>query len=552
MDAISDDLQSFEPSLPLLKTDSSTGLMLENPTFNLHGLMDFSNDGFFPQPPEFLVSIADDNLLGFSNSVPLPQSMSSVGDWNQESKMMELSKSYSGQSPTQVSEVGLKEGGKIIRKNSFGKRRRGRCREKQVEKPTEVVHVRARRGQATDRHSIAERARREKINKRLRKLQDLVPGCYKMMGMTAMLDEIISYVQSLQNQIDFLSMKLSAADSFYNFSLEMEKIERQTTHALKAQIWGGPHFREIEEEEELRFIRGKKLLGDLSSWGIGGPCNYYIEVFDESHLISAVRHCCRHSVQILVIGKGSNCLFDDRGFNGCIILNRIDFIERVGPGAYRVGSGYPFNRLGMQCSKEGFSGLEFAGGIPGTVGGAAFMNAGANGQESADTIENVSIITMDGSHRVLNRSELAFGYRRSCFQQMEDMAAIVAVAFKLTPSVSAMEWQRTYLERSRKSQPLQDHSAGSVFRNPALGSMVSAAELIEKTGLKGLRVGGAKVSDLHANFLINCDGSTSRDMHQLIDLVKEKLLTKKGIASKRINLLVKWVSADKVFLSAGE
>lgn len=101
----------------------------------------------------------------------------------------------------------------------------------------------------------------------------------------------------------------------------------------------------------------------------------------------------------------------------------------------------------MQCSKEGFSGLEFAGGIPGTVGGAAFMNAGANGQESADTIENVSIITMDGSHRVLNRSELAFGYRRSCFQQMEDMAAIVAVAFKLTPSVSAMEWQRTYLER---------------------------------------------------------------------------------------------------------
>ncbi|RWR82228.1 transcription factor bHLH75-like protein [Cinnamomum micranthum f. kanehirae] len=239
MDGISDDLQSFEPSLPFLETDSSTGLMLENPTFNLHGLIDFSNDSFFPQQPEFLVSITDDNLLGFSNSVPLPQSMSSVGDWNQESKMMELSKSYSGQSPTQVSEIGLKEGGKIIRKNCFGRRRRGRCRGKQVEKPTEVVHVRARRGHATDRHSIAERARREKINERMRKLQDLVPGCYKMMGMTATLDEIISYVQSLQNQIEFLSMKLSAADSFYNFSLEMEKTERQTTHALKAQIWGG-------------------------------------------------------------------------------------------------------------------------------------------------------------------------------------------------------------------------------------------------------------------------------------------------------------------------
>ncbi|RWR82229.1 UDP-N-acetylenolpyruvoylglucosamine reductase [Cinnamomum micranthum f. kanehirae] len=299
--------------------------------------------------------------------------------------------------------------------------------------------------------------------------------------------------------------------------------KEESSSSSSSSSSSGPHFREIEEEEGLRFIRGKKLLSDLSTWGIGGPCNYYIEVFDESHLISAVRHCCRHSIQFLVIGKGSNCLFDDRGFNGCIILNQIEFIERIGPGAYRVGSGYPFNRLGMQCSKEGFSGLEFAGGIPGTVGGAAFMNAGANGQESADTIENVSIIRMDGSHRVLNRSELAFGYRRSCFQKMEDMAAIVAVTFKLTPSVSAMEWQRTYLERRRMSQPLQDRSAGSVFRNPSLGSMVSAAELIEKTGLKGFKVGGAKVSDLHANFLINCDGSTSRDMLQLIELVKEKV-----------------------------
>lgn len=154
-----------------------------------------------------------------------------------------------------------------------------------------------------------------------------------------------------------------------------------------------------------------------------------------------------HSIHFLVIGKGSKCLFDDRGFNGCIILNRIIFIEKTGLGTYRVGSGYPFNWLGIQCPKEGFSGLEFAGGIPGTVGGAAFMNAGANGQESADTIENVSILMMDGSCRVLSRSDLALWYRRSSLQEMEDMAAIIAVTFKLTPSALAMERQRAFLER---------------------------------------------------------------------------------------------------------
>nr|QOJ43713.1 bHLH transcription factor [Dracaena cambodiana] len=99
---------------------------------------------------------------------------------------------------------------------------RGRSNSKEVEKPKEVVHVRARRGQATDSHSLAERVRREKINVRMRCLQDLVPGCYKTMGMAGMLDEIINYVQSLQNQVEFLSMKLSAASSFYDFNLDME------------------------------------------------------------------------------------------------------------------------------------------------------------------------------------------------------------------------------------------------------------------------------------------------------------------------------------------
>lgn len=133
----------------------------------------------------------------------------------------------------------------------------------------------------------------------------------------------------------------------------------------------------------LKFIRGVKLLKDLSTWGIGGPCNYFVEVHNQTQLVSAVRYCHEHCIRFVVIGKGSNCLFDDLGFDGCVILNRIEFLETNEPGIYRVGSGFRFNKLGMQCSNEGFTGLEFAGGIPGTVGGATYMNAGANWQEDS-------------------------------------------------------------------------------------------------------------------------------------------------------------------------
>ncbi|XP_008807119.3 UDP-N-acetylenolpyruvoylglucosamine reductase-like [Phoenix dactylifera] len=269
-------------------------------------------------------------------------------------------------------------------------------------------------------------------------------------------------------------------------------------------------------------LQNQKHLKELSSWGIGGPCSYFLHVSRPSQLIAAIRYCRARSIPFLIIGKGSNCLFDDRGFDGLVMLNRLDQFEAIEPGVYRVGSGYPFNRLGVRCSVEGFSGLEFAGGIPGTVGGAVFMNAGADGQETGHVIDSVEMVTMDGEVRVLRRSDLAFGYRRSTFQQMEDLAAIVAVTFRLVPAETARERQRALLERRRKTQPIGERSAGSVFRNPS-GIGVSAGELIEMAGLKGLEMGGAKVSKVHANFFINFNGSTSTDMLGLMNHVKERV-----------------------------
>ncbi|XP_058088614.1 transcription factor BEE 3-like [Magnolia sinica] len=225
MAEFTEDFQSFKPSHPFLEIDSSMDY--------INSLMGFPNDCLFPQKPEFPTPF-DENLSGFftpecPDSTPFSQSMVSVGDGDKEKKKrktLTVSESSSGNSSTLVSETG---GGddKIKRKNNFGRGKRGICNEKQEDKPKEVIHVRARRGQATDSHSLAERVRREKINERMRHLQDLVPGCYKTMGMAVMLDEIINYVQSLQNQVEFLSMKLSAASSFHDFNLDTGTSETQ-------------------------------------------------------------------------------------------------------------------------------------------------------------------------------------------------------------------------------------------------------------------------------------------------------------------------------------
>lgn len=272
------------------------------------------------------------------------------------------------------------------------------------------------------------------------------------------------------------------------------------------------------------FSQGK-LLSDLSTWGIGGPAKFFCEVHDELQLASVIRYCFLQGIRFLVIGKGSNCLFDDRGFDGCIILNRICFLEKGALGVYRVGSGYPYNVLGMECSKDGFTGLEFASGIPGTVGGAVFMNAGADGQETAGVLKSVEIVTTSGNKHILQRAELSYSYRTSPFQNIKGFAVIVAATFELAASLTCRERLRNYLERRKRSQPITERTAGCVFRNPGSSSQ-SAGSLIDQAGLKGVAVGGAKVSEIHANFLVNVGGSWSADMISLISLVKEQVRLK--------------------------
>ncbi len=260
-----------------------------------------------------------------------------------------------------------------------------------------------------------------------------------------------------------------------------------------------------------------QLLKDYSTWGIGGPAKLFVAVRNASEMIQALQS----SEKTLIIGKGSNCLFSDKGFDGLVILNKIDFCEHENSNL-RVGAGYNFSRLGAQTARDGWKGLEFASGIPGTVGGAVFMNAGAGGSETCDVLTHVEYATKDGI-QIFARKDLSFTYRTSPFQSM--CGAIVAAKFELTKCSDARQHQLDLVRYRTNTQPYGEKTCGCVFRNP--GKM-GAGALIEKCGLKGLSIGDMEVSLLHGNFMVNKGQGTAAQALELIEKVYEVVKEKTG------------------------
>ena len=266
-----------------------------------------------------------------------------------------------------------------------------------------------------------------------------------------------------------------------------------------------------------------KSLKEVSTFGIGGLAHYYCEVRSVAEMQGAIQQSLQLGLPYLILGKGSNCLFDDKGFAGVVIHNKIDFFHKLHPHFFHVGAGYSFSLLGVQTARQGLTGLEFASGIPGSVGGAVFMNAGANGKETCETLISVDYITEKGNLECLKKEELYFAYRTSSFQKMT--GAIAGATFSLHPLAEARQKQLEITKRRIKTQPYSDKSAGCMFRNP---SCQSAGALIEQSHLKGLSVGGAKVSELHANFIINTGEASSQDVLALIQLIREQVKKQTG------------------------
>lgn len=275
--------------------------------------------------------------------------------------------------------------------------------------------------------------------------------------------------------------------------------------------------------QELPF-RETVQLKDFCTFGIGGLARYFMEVRKSEEMQQAIIWCKKNQIPYLILGKGSNCLFDDRGFYGAVLLNKIEFMKQTNPGTFHVGAGYSFSLLGVQTARQGWSGLEFASGIPGSVGGAVYMNAGANGMETCSSLISVDFIDEEGIPLTIPKSDLDFSYRRSPFQKRG--GAITGATFSLVPEESARKKQIEIINKRKISQPYGAMSAGCIFMNPPNRH---AGALIDQCGLKGLSIGDAQVSQLHGNFLINAGGATCTDMQALISLVKTRVKEASGI-----------------------
>ncbi len=285
-----------------------------------------------------------------------------------------------------------------------------------------------------------------------------------------------------------------------------------------------------------QFIANKPL-SEVSTLGIGGPAKYYIEIKSIPEMQAVMQHCDKENLRTFILGKGSNCLFDSRGIDRVCLHNKIDFINEPEVGHFHVGAGYSFSLLGTQTAKKGFSGLEFASGIPASCGGAVFMNAGAQGMQTWNCLHYVDYVMPTGELKRFSKDELSYGYRVTSFQQMQ--GAIVGAYFILQKQENVRKKQLELLEARIQSQPYQEKSAGCVFKNP---QNTAAGLLIDKSGLKGFQIGGAKVSELHGNFLINSKSATSDDFRELIQHVQRVVKEKTG---HDLHTEVYWITDDQ-------
>jgi len=270
-------------------------------------------------------------------------------------------------------------------------------------------------------------------------------------------------------------------------------------------------------------FQSNQSLAEVSTFAIGGNARLFASISTVEEMQAALSYASEQSIPVFILGKGSNCLFDDRGFDGLVLQNKISYLS-IEDTIVDVGAGYSFSMLGLKTAKSGLAGLEFASGIPASVGGAIFMNAGANGSETADHLMEVSFVDEKGELHIFDKEQMSFSYRHSSFQGKK--GAIVSAKFSLTPSEQAREKQFTIIEYRKRTQPYSDPSAGCVFRNP---EGYSAGALIEKSGLKGFSVGGAEVSTLHANFIVNKGGATAANVLDLVEEVKRRVLEATGV-----------------------
>ncbi len=275
--------------------------------------------------------------------------------------------------------------------------------------------------------------------------------------------------------------------------------------------------------------RLNELLSRHTTFKIGGKADIYITA-DTPQALSEIINCCNsNSLPYYILGNGSNTLFSDEGFCGAVITLGGDFkkISLISPTEIECGAGAMLVSVCSFARDNGLTGMEELYGIPGTVGGAVFMNAGAYGGETAFVVTSVTALDKkSGKIMIFDNKECDFGYRKSVF--MDGGYVIMSVKLKLSHGDISEITAKTedYMARRKSKQPLEYPSAGSVFKRP---EGYFAGALIEQCGLKGYAVGGAQVSEKHAGFIINKGGAKCSDVMSLVEHIKKQVLDKFGV-----------------------
>lgn len=272
----------------------------------------------------------------------------------------------------------------------------------------------------------------------------------------------------------------------------------------------------------------EELLSKHTSFRIGGPAELMVFPRTAQELSLVLRLAASENIDPVILGAGTNVLAPDQGKRGLILCTRdcLSGLQRVDDTAIRVMAGVLMARAAVFAREQGLAGMEFAHGIPGTVGGGIYMNAGAYGGELCQIAEKTRIMTMDGEIAEYVGGAQGFGYRTSAFQSIP--CVILESVFRLRPGdpgeINAR--MQDLASRRRSSQPLEMPSAGSTFKRPQGGY---AAALIEQGGLKGQGVGGAQVSTKHAGFVVNCGGATEKDVLSTIEMIQKRVYETSGI-----------------------
>lgn len=269
-------------------------------------------------------------------------------------------------------------------------------------------------------------------------------------------------------------------------------------------------------------------LSRYTHYRLGGPADVLVQPASVDDVVTVRRLALEHEIPVTVLGGGSNVLIADAGLRGIVLrigrrMNAVKFADDT----IEVECGAPYPRLGRMAVERGLAGLEFAAGVPGTVGGALAMNAGVHDATTADVVQSVTAVDSHGDVVTLGRDDMKFAYRTSRLQQQPGLIAVKATLRLLPASPKEVrEKLRAYMERRRRTQPVGTKNAGSVFKNPP-GDF--AGRLVEAAGCKGLTVGDAIVSPMHANFIINRGEATADDVRRLIDKVQATVYERFGV-----------------------